>query len=74
MGEVDFVDDIGNIFIKANNGCPNIVLKPTDENIRFVKAVDRPKTVDELIANAVAQSNNVKTNDTYNKESEYEKA
>lgn len=74
MGEVDFVDDAGNIFIKTNDDCRNIVLKPTDENICFVKAIDRPKAVDELVANAVARSSNVETNNTYNKEPEHEKA
>ena len=36
-GEIDFIVDIGHIFVETENGFENVVLRPDDMNIRFVR-------------------------------------
>lgn len=37
LGVVEFVDDIGNVFVETGEGFKNVVLTPADEGVRFVK-------------------------------------
>lgn len=37
FGVVEFVDDIGNVFVETVEGLKNVVLTPADEDVRFVK-------------------------------------